>query len=73
MFKNQKGLGMVLMPLIPALGRKRQRQRQVDLCEFKASLVDILSSRPVRPCLKITESEMVWEKGFVPLLEKEKN
>ena len=32
------------MPLIPALGR----QRQADLCEFKASLVYIVSSRPAR-------------------------
>jgi hypothetical protein len=30
--------------LIPALGR----QKQVALCEFKASLVDIMSSRTVR-------------------------
>ncbi|KAL6068871.1 hypothetical protein STEG23_036952 [Scotinomys teguina] len=27
------------MFIIPALGRQRQRQRQVDLCEFEASLV----------------------------------
>ena len=27
------------MPLIPALRRQKQRQRQVDLCEFEASLV----------------------------------
>ena len=32
------------MPLIPALGR----QRQVDLCEFKASLVYRASSRTAR-------------------------
>ena len=31
-------------PLIPAL----RRQRQVDLCDFKASLVYIASSRQVR-------------------------
>ena len=40
------------MPLIAALGR----QRQADLCEFKASLFYIASSRPAgtkgRPCLK---------------------
>jgi hypothetical protein len=30
------------MPLIPALGK----QSQVDLCEFEASLVYIVSSRP---------------------------
>jgi hypothetical protein len=32
------------MPLIPSLGR----QRQADLCEFKASLVYRVSSRTVR-------------------------
>jgi hypothetical protein len=32
------------MPLIPALGR----QRQADLCEFKASLVYTVSSRSTR-------------------------
>jgi hypothetical protein len=32
------------MPLITAL----RRQRQVELCEFKASLVYIVSSRPTR-------------------------
>ena len=32
------------MPLIPALGR----ERQVDLCEFEASLVYRVSSRTVR-------------------------
>ena len=32
------------MPLIPALGR----QRQVDLCEFEASLVYRVSSRTAR-------------------------
>ena len=32
------------MPLIPALGR----QRQADLCEFKASLVYSVSSRTAR-------------------------
>jgi hypothetical protein len=31
-------------PLIPAL----RRQRQLDLCEFKVSLVYIGSSKPVR-------------------------
>jgi hypothetical protein len=41
-------------PLVPAL----RRQRQADLCEFKANLVYIASSRPamkdfiVIPCLK---------------------
>ena len=32
------------MPLVPALGR----QRQVDHCEFEASLIYKLSSRTVR-------------------------
>ena len=32
------------MPLIPA----HRRQRQVDLCEFKASLVYTVSSRSAR-------------------------
>jgi hypothetical protein len=32
------------MPLVPALGR----QRQVDICEFKASLIYIESSRLAR-------------------------
>ena len=41
------------MPLIPTLGR----QRQVDLCEFEASLVYIVSSRTgskatEKPCLE---------------------
>ena len=43
------------MPLIPALGR----QRQEDLCEFKANLVHRMSSKPggaiERPCLKKKE------------------
>jgi hypothetical protein len=34
------------MPFIPAL--ERQRQRQVDLCEFKASLVYEADSRTAR-------------------------
>jgi hypothetical protein len=43
-------------PLIPALGR----QRQVDLCEFEASLVYRMSSRTARaiqrnPCLEKTK------------------
>ena len=32
------------MPLVPALGR----QRQEDLCVFKARLICILSSRPAK-------------------------
>jgi hypothetical protein len=40
------------MPLVPALGR----QKQVDLCDFKARLIDKVSSRAARvtqrPCLK---------------------
>jgi hypothetical protein len=48
-------LGMVphtfhsLIPLIPALGRLRLRQ--ACFCELEASLVYILSSRPVRATL----------------------
>ncbi|CAO2577223.1 hypothetical protein LEMLEM_LOCUS19 [Lemmus lemmus] len=47
------------MPLIPALGR----QRQADLCEFKASLVYRASSRTgtkatEKPCLKKQKREM---------------
>jgi hypothetical protein len=42
------------MPLMPAFGR----QRQADLCEFKASLFYMVSSRTPRaverPCLKNT-------------------
>ena len=34
------------MPLIPAL--RRQKQRQMDLCEFEASLVYRVSSRKAR-------------------------
>ena len=45
------------MPLILALGR----QRQVDLCEFKASLVYRVSSRTAgatgRPCLEKTKKK----------------
>ena len=41
-----------------------ERQRQVDLCEFKASLVYIPSSRPAgskgRPYLKKTKKKMLW-------------
>jgi hypothetical protein len=36
------------MPLIPAL----RRPRQMDLCEFKVSLVYRVSSRPVRSMLQ---------------------
>ena len=37
------------MPLISALGR----QKQADLCEFKASLVYIVSSRTARASYKV--------------------
>ena len=42
------------MPLIPALRRQKQRQRQVDLCEFEASLVSKGQPRIHRekPCLE---------------------
>ena len=42
------------MPLIPALRRQKQRQRQVDLCEFEASLVYKEQPRIHRekPCLE---------------------
>jgi hypothetical protein len=40
----QQGTGMVHTSLIPVLWR----QRQVDICEFQASLVYLYSSRPVR-------------------------
>ena len=36
------------MPLIPVIGR----QKQGDLCEYKASLVYVVSSRPARDALK---------------------
>lgn len=39
-----KYLGMAVMPLTPALGK----QKQVDHCKFKASLVNIVSSRIAR-------------------------
>ena len=41
-------------PVIPALGR----QRQVNLCEFEASLVCIVSSRAARRYLKANEIQM---------------
>ena len=42
--KKERGRGGRKQPLIPALGR----QRQVDLCEFEASLVYRVSSRTAR-------------------------
>ena len=45
------------MPSIPAL----RRQRQVDLCEFKASLIYRVSSRTGS---KATERNPVSEKGI---------
>lgn len=44
-FKKKKS-GVVVTPLIPALGR--QRQRPVNLCEFDSSLEYIASSGTVR-------------------------
>jgi hypothetical protein len=43
-----------LTPLIPALGRLKQ----VDLCEFKVSLVYRASSRPARAI----QRNLVWNK-----------
>lgn len=43
----RKGQAWWCMPLILTLGR----QRQADFCEFKTSLVDALSSLPVRSFL----------------------
>ena len=53
--KNNSINWAVVAPLIPAL----RRQRQVDLCEFEASLVYGASSRTgsvatEKPCLKKT-------------------
>ena len=39
---------VVAHAFIPAL--RRQRQRQADLCEFKANLVYRMSSRTARAC-----------------------
>ena len=51
--------------LIPALGR----QRWADLCEFKAGLVYIASSRPGgtkgRPCLKNTKKIVDCGDGYM--------
>ena len=56
---------VVCTPLIPALGG----QKQVDFCEFKASLVYIVSSRTARtvtqrPCLKKI-NQLGWRDGSV--------
>ena len=52
------------MPLIPAC----RRQRQEDLCEFKASLVYIVSTRPNgtkrRPSLKKEKEKIQFLLGF---------
>ena len=47
------------MPLSPALGR----QRQLDLCEFKASLVYRVSSRIVRA---VTQRNPVLRNQTIP-------
>jgi hypothetical protein len=47
------------MPLSPALGR----QRQLDLCEFKASLVYRVSSRIVRA---VTQRNLVLRNQTIP-------
>ena len=52
--KIKQQLGVVVLALIPALGR----QRQVDLYEFEASLVYRVSSRTVRA----TQRNPVWKK-----------
>jgi hypothetical protein len=40
------------MPLIPALRRQRQRQRQEALCELKTSLVYKVNSRAARAIIQ---------------------
>jgi hypothetical protein len=41
---NREGLGMVAHSLIPTI----RKQRQADFCEFKASLVYIVSFSPAK-------------------------
>lgn len=41
---NREGLGMVAHSLIPVIRRKRQK----DFCEFKASMVYVVKSRPCK-------------------------
>jgi hypothetical protein len=53
-----------LMPLIPALGRKRQRQ--ADLCEFKANLVYRVSSRTAKAAQRDPASKTKTKTDNVP-------
>ena len=59
------------MPLIPALQRRR---RQLDLCEFKASLVYLVSSRTARtvtqrnPVLKNKKTSLGYTVNLKPAL-----
>ena len=48
------------MPLIPAL----EKQRQVDLCEFKASLVYRMSSQTARAVTKRNPDSKNQEKNM---------
>lgn len=41
-----------------------QRQRQIDLHELQASLVDIASSRPARTILKLTNKQKTLKTFF---------
>jgi hypothetical protein len=50
------GLAQWDTPLVERLGR----QRQADLCESKASLVYIESSKPNRPCLKNKQTNRIF-------------
>ena len=50
------------MPLIPVLGR----QRQVELCEFKASPVNLVSSKTVSWSLSKREGRERKEKAAQP-------
>ena len=51
------------MPLIPVLGK----QRQTDLCEFKASLVYITSSRPARDTETLSQKKKKKELSTIVL------
>jgi hypothetical protein len=57
----------MVQPLIPALGK----QRQSDLCDFKASLVYRVSSRTARatqrnPVLKETKPKVIPSQACAP-------
>jgi hypothetical protein len=51
--RKKKVIRQWCVPLIPALGR----QRRVDLCEFEASLVFIVSSRTAKAIQRETLSQ----------------